>query len=45
MRQLEDFWRYSRNVRKIGVPVIDETFDRLGDLRGSFNLDYLGITE
>jgi putative hydrolase of HD superfamily len=42
---LDDFWRYMRNVRKIGVSVIDETFDRLRDLRGTFTLDYLGITE
>ena len=43
--QLEDFWRYNRNVRKIGVPVIDETYDRLTELRGHFTLDYLGLTE
>lgn len=42
---LEDFWKYIGNSRKIGVPVVDDVFDRLLELRGSFYLDFLGITE
>ena len=42
---LEDFWRFIGNSRKIGVPVVDEVFDRLGELRGSAHLDFLGLVE
>ncbi len=41
---LDDFWRYAGNKRKIGIPVIDDIFDRLLELRGTFHLDYLGMT-
>jgi putative hydrolase of HD superfamily len=42
---LDDFWNYASNMRKMGVPVIDQTFDRLRELRGRFSLDYLGMIE
>ena len=42
---LDDFWQYTSNVRKIGVPVIDDCFDRIRELRGSIGLDYLGMLE
>ncbi len=38
---LEDFWNYADNVRKIGIPKIDNLFDSLRSFRGKICLDYL----